>query len=374
MVLLGLSIVIVLLLLRTFDALFFPMIIVYILTRYLLLALLPSDPTFQTLSFTLPHLDAAASFLGTLLLVYLIYLFVRMIYQRFIYRFNWTPFKGDWALVTGASAGIGRAFAHGLASRGLNVILMSRTQADLQRVAEEIETKYKVKTMVFPFNFLDDLSSYESIQKALAPLQVSVLVNNVGGPASTEHMTHFLADMPIQPALNTMKLNIQPMMILTSMLIPMMMKLKRGAIINISSMCKEPFAAPLFHSYCGSKSFVDAYTRAMCDEMRSHNIIVQCCVPGPVISRSHANSGMTSNFFIPDASPFAEASLRMHGCADQIYPKLLHYLLELKLSFTNSLRSRMKLVMGGEKNLEKMLHPAPKDEKSTDSTAKPKKE
>ncbi|XP_055743469.1 17-beta-hydroxysteroid dehydrogenase type 3-like isoform X2 [Salvelinus fontinalis] len=86
---------------------------------------------------------------------------------------------GEWAVVTGGSDGIGRAYAFELAGRGLNVVILSRTKDKLDRVALEIEetTGQKVKVIVADFTE-DDM--YECIEGKLKGLNIGVLVNNVG--------------------------------------------------------------------------------------------------------------------------------------------------------------------------------------------------
>nr|XP_029534432.1 testosterone 17-beta-dehydrogenase 3-like isoform X3 [Oncorhynchus nerka] len=86
---------------------------------------------------------------------------------------------GEWAVVTGGSDGIGRAYAFELAGRGLNVVILSRTKDKLDRVALEIEetTGQKVKVIVADFTE-DDM--YECIKEKLKDLNIGVLVNNVG--------------------------------------------------------------------------------------------------------------------------------------------------------------------------------------------------
>ena len=88
--------------------------------------------------------------------------------------------KGEtpWALVTGCTDGIGWGLARELARRGFNMVLVSRTAAKLQQRASELESEFRVKTRVIPFDVCDDISSYTKL-----PIQsrdIAVLVNNVG--------------------------------------------------------------------------------------------------------------------------------------------------------------------------------------------------
>ncbi|XP_052317744.1 17-beta-hydroxysteroid dehydrogenase type 3 isoform X2 [Oncorhynchus keta] len=107
--------------------------------------------------------------------------FAKMLYPRvcFPQPDSFFTSMGEWAVVTGGSDGIGKAYAFELAGRGLNVVILSRTKDKLDRVALEIgeTTGQKVKVVVADFTE-DDM--YEHIEENLKGLNISVLVNNVG--------------------------------------------------------------------------------------------------------------------------------------------------------------------------------------------------
>ena len=94
-------------------------------------------------------------------------------------------YGGGWALVTGASDGIGKQYAHTLAKEGFDIVLMARDNEKLQKVAKEINNQYKVKTkvVVFDFSKLATEESFRMLKDILSkdlPADVSILVNNVG--------------------------------------------------------------------------------------------------------------------------------------------------------------------------------------------------
>lgn len=95
--------------------------------------------------------------------------------------------KGSWAVVTGSTDGIGKAFAMELASRGFNLVLISRNIDKLNATAKEVQAKGKsnghnVQTRVLVFDFCDDtsLEAYKALYEKISNLDISVLVNNVG--------------------------------------------------------------------------------------------------------------------------------------------------------------------------------------------------
>nr|XP_056701704.1 very-long-chain 3-oxoacyl-CoA reductase-like [Euleptes europaea] len=87
---------------------------------------------------------------------------------------------GPWAVVTGATAGIGKAYAHELARRGLNVVLISRSMEKLKQVAAEIEEQHSQSTKVIQADFTQGSELYETIRANLQGLEIGILVNNVG--------------------------------------------------------------------------------------------------------------------------------------------------------------------------------------------------
>ncbi|KAG7223242.1 hypothetical protein INR49_015598 [Caranx melampygus] len=98
---------------------------------------------------------------------------------------------GRWAVVTGATSGIGKAYATELAQRGLDVVLISRSNDKLQMVAKEIEDRYRRKTHTIQADFTDGHSIYPAIAKELQGLEIGVLVNNVGMTYS-DNFAYFL--------------------------------------------------------------------------------------------------------------------------------------------------------------------------------------
>lgn len=87
---------------------------------------------------------------------------------------------GEWAVVTGGSDGIGKAFAGQLAKKGMNIVLISNAPHDLKAVASRIQQKYKVKVMTINVDFTNGTGVYNTIQQNIKDLDIGVLVNNIG--------------------------------------------------------------------------------------------------------------------------------------------------------------------------------------------------
>merc|ERR1712098_67557 len=98
--------------------------------------------------------------------------------------------QGSWAIVTGATDGIGRGFCQQLGKQGMNVILVSRSPEKLEIAAKEIEETFDVKTKILAIDFTKDKDIQERVEAEIKDLNIGVLVNNVG--VSYDHPEYFL--------------------------------------------------------------------------------------------------------------------------------------------------------------------------------------
>ena len=196
-------------------------------------------------------------------------------------------YGGKWALVTGSTDGIGKAYAFALAKCNLNIVLVSRTQSKLDTVAAEIVAKYpEVKTKTISVDFVnDEETSYRlKIAREIEGIDVSVLINNVGMsyemPATFLEMeggTH-------EATSDLLKCNITSLNTMTALVLPQMVERKSGVIVNLSSLSGwRP--TPLLSVYSGTKAYVDMFTRGMTAEYKKLGITIQLVAPGYVVSK-----------------------------------------------------------------------------------------
>lgn len=183
-------------------------------------------------------------------------------------------YGGRWAVVTGASEGIGKAFAFELARCGMNVVLMSRSTQKLEKVAEIIEKEFKVQTCVIPIDF-GSQDVYPKISSALEGLEIGILVNNVG--VMYDYPQCFL-DVPNQKLFDLININMTSVIMMTRIVLPQMCKRKCGAIINMSSSAGQ-LPTPQMTVYAATKEFVDSFSRALAYEYSSHGVEVQSLRP-----------------------------------------------------------------------------------------------
>ncbi|CAF1242077.1 unnamed protein product [Rotaria magnacalcarata] len=213
---------------------------------------------------------------------------------------------GEWALVTGSTDGIGRAYAIELAKRGLNIILISRTKEKLEQVAKEIQnTNSTVQVKTVAVDFTKDSSIYTTIREQIRGLDIGILINNVG--MSYEYPEFFDKVENGAKLVNDMiRCNVDSVAYLTQMILPDMLKNRRGLIVNVSSVSGlRP--VPLLALYSGSKGFVDLFSRSLAAECATRGVLVQSLCPGFVVSKL---SGIRkSSLFSPTPEQFVKSAL-----------------------------------------------------------------
>lgn len=184
-----------------------------------------------------------------------------------------------WALVTGASDGLGAEYAQQLASKGFNVVLASRTLSKLNTIAETIEQKYNVKTKVVAADVSEIDSALVKIKEAVEGLPISILVNNVGQSHS----------IPV-PFLETSE---DEMMAIININNIFTLKLTQALIPNLKATAKEfkvrsliltmgsfggMFPTPYLAVYSGSKAFLQNWSASLSAELNGDNIDVEFVV------------------------------------------------------------------------------------------------
>ncbi|KAL9939483.1 hypothetical protein V8E36_001300 [Tilletia maclaganii] len=183
------------------------------------------------------------------------------------------PGTGAWAVVTGATDGIGREFAIQLAKAGFNIFLASRSAEKLGKVAAEIELAVpgiKTKTEAIDFASGDD-KQYDALARALDGLTIGTLINNVG---KSHNMPVTFAETDAQEIREIVEINVNATLRVTQLVVPRMIEQKRGLILNIGSFAGQA-PTPLLATYSGSKAFLIGWTQALGEELKRHRITVR---------------------------------------------------------------------------------------------------
>ncbi|OXB11618.1 3-ketoacyl-ACP reductase [Flavobacterium plurextorum] len=187
-----------------------------------------------------------------------------------------TSLKNKNALITGAGKGIGKAIAIALAKEGVNVILVSRTQADVDQLADET-TNLGVKSLALSADVSDINSINTAVEKALAEFKhIDILINSAG-------IASFGKFLDLEPSAfeKIIQVNLMGTYYATRAVIPNMIERQTGDIINISSTAGLNGNA-LTSAYSASKFAVLGLTDSLMHEMRKHNIRVTALTPSTV--------------------------------------------------------------------------------------------
>ena len=236
---------------------------------------------------------------------------------------------GEWAVVTGATDGIGKAMSFELARKGCSVLLVSRSAKKLEMVAKELRAshpKVGVRTMAIDFGSLTD-ALREQFQALVDTLDVGVLVNNVGMSYDFCQWFHELTDDEIADML---ALNVDSTTWMTRAVLPGMVSRKRGVVVNMSSAAARP-PTPLLAVYSATKGYIENLTRALDIEYAGKGIRFQCQSPYWVATAmTFPNSKVAvekrATLFTPTAKKFARASVAQIGYGTMVSPHWPHSL------------------------------------------------
>ncbi|KAB1201202.1 Very-long-chain 3-oxoacyl-CoA reductase 1 [Morella rubra] len=161
---------------------------------------------------------------------------------------------GSWAIVTGSTDGIGKAFAYQLACKGLNLILVSRNSNKLKTVSKDIEadfphTQIKIVELDFSGNIT---AGVQLLEEAIKGVDIGVLINNVG---ITYPDARFFHEVDEKVWMNIVQVNLEGTTRVTKAVLPGMIERKRGAIVNIGSGAAIVMPShPLFTIYAATKA------------------------------------------------------------------------------------------------------------------------
>lgn len=188
-----------------------------------------------------------------------------------------TQAKKDYALITGASSGIGEAFARLLASKKKPLILMAQNESKLKELSAELREQHGVDVRFIASNLARSKTLPELPNKLKRMgINVDILINNAGfGKYEAEEKISY------EDSLNMVNLNCRTLLALTKLFLPEMIARKKGAIINIASL--GGFApVPYIATYTATKAFVISFSEALAEEVKGKGIRVLCSCPGAV--------------------------------------------------------------------------------------------
>jgi short-subunit dehydrogenase len=210
----------------------------------------------------------------------------------------------SWALVTGATSGIGESFTRMLASNKYNIVLVARDLPRLQERAQGLESKYGVKTQLIQADLATDEGCLK-IEKHILENQVDVLINNAGFGTSKAFT---MSTLDIEQQL--LDVLVRTPMRLMHVALPLMKARNQGIIINVSSVAGYIAGG----SYSASKSYLTVLTESLHTELAATNVKVSALCPGFTRTEFHQRGKMSMkglpNFLWLNSDRLVEQSWR----------------------------------------------------------------
>ena len=215
----------------------------------------------------------------------------------------------SYTLITGASKGIGKAFAFEAAKRGHNLILVARDADQLSALAKELQATHRVAV----HTYAQDLTRPDA-PKGLANFcqrhhyAVDRLINNAGVGLWGQ-----FDELDLASQINSVQINVTAVVALSHTMLPLLKAHKKRYILNVASTAAF-FPTPYFSVYAAAKAFVLSFSRALRHELKSNGVVVSCLCPGPTQSDFTKSAKMESfrfnrkEFFMP-AEMVAKAGL-----------------------------------------------------------------
>jgi uncharacterized protein len=204
-----------------------------------------------------------------------------------------------WALVTGASSGIGRAFARRLGADGYDLVVVGRRRDRLEDLVTELP-KVRVRSLVAD---LATDAGVNSVAETCAALDLAMLVNNAG-------VAHYMAfsELPAEKAEELLRVKVVAPTLLARAAVPSMVANGSGAIINVSGMLAFSAPAPIEKLplrravYAATCAHLVALSQVLHEELKQHGVQVQALCPGIVATEFHERQGLDLSA-VPRMSP-----------------------------------------------------------------------
>ena len=183
------------------------------------------------------------------------------------------PFRASRALVTGASSGIGQAFARALAKRGCDLVLVARRQDRLDTLAVELEAAYGIKCTPLAFDLFVEAAGSQLRQRVVG--DIDLVINNAGFATQGSFL-----DGEASTYAQVLAVDVAAVVDICHAFLPEMVQRGHGAIMNISSTTAyQP--VPSLAVYAAAKSFVLSFSQSLWYEAKQHGVRVFSFAPGP---------------------------------------------------------------------------------------------
>lgn len=203
---------------------------------------------------------------------------------------------GPWALVAGASRGLGAEYARQLAAKGLNIVLIARRADEMASLAASLSADYRVQTRTLPFDLARaDIASV--VAKETIDIDIGLLVYN-----ATLSIVGPLFDQPLEAHLKEIDTNCRAPLALAYTLGQRMLARQRGGIVLMSSLSALQ-GSPLIANYAATKAYNLVLAEGLWDELREHGIDVLACMPSSIDTANDPTSAPSRSSLVAAMSP-----------------------------------------------------------------------
>ncbi len=244
---------------------------------------------------------------------------------------QWHEKYGPWALVTGASSGLGAEFVNQLAARGVNVVLVARREQQMAALADGVRRNHGVKTRILPTD-LTGRDACSHVEKQTSDLEIGLLVNNAGFGLSGAY-----ADLDPDRMVNMTVLNCVVPVLFTSHYLPLMLDRGRGGLIFLASTAAYQ-ATPYLGVYGATKAFNLLMGESLWKEYRTRGIDSLALSPGFTKTEFASVAHMKGASGLREATPGAVVALALKKLGRK--PSVIHGLVNRMLNFTGRLVPR----------------------------------
>ncbi len=202
-----------------------------------------------------------------------------------------TKTEKTYTLITGASTGLGKQFAHECARRKMNLILVSLPNEDLDMLSKELSLTYHVKVFYKEIDLTEQATILNFTKWVTSNFAVNILINNAGIGG-----TELFIDSKMDYLDNMIQLNIRAMIMLTRLILPELEKHSNAYILNVSSLAAFS-PVPYKTIYPATKAFIHHFSRGLKAELKDTNVKVSVLNPGPIMTNSDVTKRISGQSF-----------------------------------------------------------------------------
>ncbi|SOV11509.1 steroid dehydrogenase, putative [Plasmodium sp. gorilla clade G2] len=247
-----------------------------------------------------------------------LFVFLKNILYFFFWLFNYVKCKialknlksyGDTVIITGCTDGIGKSLTYSLIKQNVNLLLISRNETELMNMKRDLLEKNKnykgtIEYITFDYN-ANDFTKYKIIDDKIRSMDIGILINNVG--VSYPHPLYF-HEMEPELIEQLVNVNLLSSYYMTKLVLPNMIKKKKGLVLYTSSGITALKSCPLYTIYGSVKDAICSFANSLSVELKEYNIQVQCHVPLFIVTKLSKikNPGL----FVPTSDIYAKSAIQ----------------------------------------------------------------